>query len=86
MAPGWLNTEWIARQDLVILLFSFKLIFYFRHHTVRAHVKAYRLYEKEFKAAQEGKVGITMNTDWYEPETDSEADQTGQFKTKFQFF
>ena len=49
-------------------------------------MKAYRLYEKDFKAAQEGKVGITMNTDWYEPETDSEEDKKGRFRTKFYNF
>jgi len=46
-----------------------------RHNTVRAHTKAYRLYEKEFKATQQGQVGITMNTDWYEPKTDSDEDK-----------
>jgi beta-glucosidase len=46
-----------------------------RHHTVLAHVKTYDLYKNEFKVAQKGVCGITMNTDWYEPATDSDGDK-----------
>jgi len=45
-----------------------------RHNTVRAHTKAYRVYEKEFKEQQKGQCGITINTDWYEGKTDSKED------------
>uniref|UniRef100_A0A1I8JDR7 beta-glucosidase n=1 Tax=Macrostomum lignano TaxID=282301 RepID=A0A1I8JDR7_9PLAT len=31
------------------------------HNLLRAHAKAYRLYEKDFKPTQQGKVGITLN-------------------------
>ncbi len=37
------------------------------HHLLLAHAKAYRMYEKEFKAEQGGCVGITLNTEWFEP-------------------
>jgi len=46
-----------------------------RHNTVRAHVAAYHVYDDEFRATQNGQIGITMNTDWYEPMTDSDADK-----------
>ena len=34
---------------------------------IRAHAKAYRLYQRQFAATQNGKVGITLNIDWAEP-------------------
>ena len=37
------------------------------HNQIRAHAKAYRLYQREFAPAQNGKVGITLNIDWAEP-------------------
>ncbi|XP_033746871.1 LOW QUALITY PROTEIN: uncharacterized protein LOC117332095 [Pecten maximus] len=41
------------------------------HNLIRAHGKAYRLYEKEFKQIQHGKVGITCNCDWEVPKNES---------------
>ncbi|XP_023324744.1 lactase-phlorizin hydrolase [Eurytemora carolleeae] len=38
------------------------------HNQIRAHARAYRLYQAEFAASQGGKVGITLNTNWGEPE------------------
>jgi lactase-phlorizin hydrolase len=37
------------------------------HTLLKAHGLAYRIYESEFKAHQNGKVGITLNTNWNEP-------------------
>ena len=38
------------------------------HNKIRAHAKAYRVYEAEFAASQGGRVGITLNIEWGEPE------------------
>jgi len=38
------------------------------HNQIRAHARAYRLYQSEFAASQGGKVGITLNTNWGEPQ------------------
>jgi len=38
------------------------------HNKIRAHAKAYRVYQSEFAASQKGQVGITLNIEWGEPE------------------
>ncbi|XP_047121620.1 myrosinase 1-like [Schistocerca piceifrons] len=43
------------------------------HTLIRAHGKVYRLYDQQFRATQNGRVGITLSTDWYEPAEDTEA-------------
>ncbi|XP_047096588.1 myrosinase 1-like [Schistocerca piceifrons] len=49
---------------------------YLTGHTIlRAHALVYRLYDEQYRATQNGTVGITLNTDWYEPLSDSEEDQ-----------
>lgn len=34
------------------------------HNMLRAHVRAYHVYSDEFKASQQGVIGIVLNTDW----------------------
>uniref|UniRef100_A0A0V0G6W5 Putative beta-glucosidase lactase phlorizinhydrolase n=1 Tax=Triatoma dimidiata TaxID=72491 RepID=A0A0V0G6W5_TRIDM len=45
------------------------------HNILLAHAKAYRLYEKEFKAQQNGKVSISLDSPFYFPLTDSSEDK-----------
>lgn len=40
-----------------------------------AHAKAWHIYDKEFRPTQKGKIGITIDTFWYEPATDSKEDK-----------
>jgi beta-glucosidase/6-phospho-beta-glucosidase/beta-galactosidase len=44
------------------------------HTILKSHAMAYRVYEAEFKEAQGGKVGITIDSGWYEPATDKPED------------
>ncbi|KAK6190480.1 hypothetical protein SNE40_002342 [Patella caerulea] len=44
------------------------------HNLIRSHVKAYRHYDQRYKTAQMGRVGITLDTEWKEPRTESPAD------------
>lgn len=37
------------------------------HTILKSHARAYRIYEAEYKASQGGKVGITLDSGWYEP-------------------
>ncbi|CAH0774806.1 unnamed protein product [Bemisia tabaci] len=39
------------------------------HTLLRAHAKAYRLYDNEFRAKQNGKVGITVNGNFFFPQS-----------------
>ncbi|XP_023312869.1 myrosinase 1 [Anoplophora glabripennis] len=45
------------------------------HNLLRAHAKAWHIYDQEFRAQQNGKVSITIDTPWFEPDSDSEGDQ-----------
>ncbi|KAJ4444306.1 hypothetical protein ANN_06098, partial [Periplaneta americana] len=40
-----------------------------------AHSKAFHVYNDEFRSKQNGKVGISLNAEWYEPESNSTSDQ-----------
>merc|ERR1719431_286646 len=39
-----------------------------RHNTVLAHAKAYDVYNSKYRAQQNGIIGITLNSNWYQPE------------------
>nr|AEW67361.1 beta-glucosidase [Coptotermes formosanus] len=45
------------------------------HTILLSHARAYRLYEREFKATQGGKVSIAASCQWIEPTTDSEEEE-----------
>ncbi|KAM3967155.1 LOW QUALITY PROTEIN: myrosinase 1 [Aphomia sociella] len=42
------------------------------HYMLLAHAKAYRLYEREFKPHQNGRVGITLDAFWADPKNSSD--------------
>lgn len=42
------------------------------HNLLRAHAKAVRIYRSEFQPLQNGRIGITLNSDWGEPADASE--------------
>jgi len=48
------------------------------HHMLLAHATAAACYRSRFQASQQGAIGITLNMDWKEPRTDSEADLKAQ--------
>ena len=41
------------------------------HNALKAHARAYRIYQKEFKAAQNGSVGIVVNMKYFYPKNSS---------------
>ncbi|XP_047122271.1 lactase-phlorizin hydrolase-like [Schistocerca piceifrons] len=42
------------------------------HTVIRAHAMVYRLYDEQYRSTQNGRVGITLSTNWYEPLGDKE--------------
>jgi len=45
------------------------------HNLLLAHARAVARYRTEFQPKQKGEIGITLNTDWFEPLTPSDADK-----------
>ncbi|KAK3910651.1 Myrosinase 1 [Frankliniella fusca] len=41
------------------------------HTSLLAHARAYRLYHAKYAAGQQGRVGITLNSEWHEPKNSS---------------
>ncbi|KAL1497175.1 hypothetical protein ABEB36_008175 [Hypothenemus hampei] len=44
------------------------------HNLIIAHGKAYRLYDKEFRAKQQGRVTMVVDSNWFEPASNSTED------------
>ncbi|XP_077982467.1 lactase-like protein [Glandiceps talaboti] len=45
------------------------------HNVLKAHAKAYHVYDKKYRASQNGIVGITLVSNWLIPATDSKEDR-----------
>ncbi|XP_049791141.1 myrosinase 1-like [Schistocerca nitens] len=48
------------------------------HTVIRAHAKVYRLYDEQYRSKQNGRIGITVSTNWYEPYNDEEENLAAQ--------
>jgi len=55
------------------------------HNQIRAHARAYRAYEADFAATQGGKVGVTLNVDWAEPQDPDSDEDLAASETNLQF-
>ncbi|XP_063932770.1 myrosinase 1-like [Zophobas morio] len=44
------------------------------HTIMKAHARAYHIYDEEFRPTQSGRISIVLDTGWYEPASDSEED------------
>jgi beta-glucosidase/6-phospho-beta-glucosidase/beta-galactosidase len=45
------------------------------HNVLLSHAAAASVYRNEFAPSQGGEIGMTLNTDWSQPLTDSQADK-----------
>lgn len=45
------------------------------HTLIQSHSRAYHLYNNKFRDKQKGKIGISLKSEWFEPETSSTADK-----------
>ncbi|KAK5648910.1 hypothetical protein RI129_003802 [Pyrocoelia pectoralis] len=46
------------------------------HNLLKAHARVYHLYNTTYRPLQKGKIGINIETTWFEPATDSAADKS----------
>ena len=53
------------------------------HNQILAHARAYRLYQTKYAQTQGGKVGITLNIHWAEPENPNNVDHLGMYFSLF---
>ena len=49
------------------------------HNQILAHARAYRLYQTKYAQTHGGKVGITLNIHWAEPEDPNNVDHLGMY-------
>ncbi|CAG9833420.1 unnamed protein product [Diabrotica balteata] len=54
------------------------------HNIIKSHAKVWHLYDRYYRKKQQGMVGITIDTMWMEPDTDSELDKVAA-ERKLQF-
>lgn len=55
------------------------------HNVIKAHAKAWRIYDKEFRPTQQGKMGITINCDWAEPKDRSDPEHIAAMERSLYF-
>ncbi|KAJ8889660.1 hypothetical protein PR048_009161 [Dryococelus australis] len=48
--------------------------YYVAHNLLMAHARAYHIYDKLFRTKQKGKIGISLNTEYAKPKSNSAAD------------
>lgn len=56
------------------------------HNLLLAHAMAYRSYDEEYRTSQQGKIGITLNSDYFEPYDRSNPDDLDAAERAQQFF
>ncbi len=55
------------------------------HNQIRAHAKAYRAYHENFFPEQQGRIGITLNVNWAEPQDPNNPADVEAAETRLQF-
>ncbi|KAJ3649784.1 hypothetical protein Zmor_021507 [Zophobas morio] len=56
------------------------------HTVLKSHARAYHIYDEEFRPTQNGRVSMVVDTDWFEPASDSDQDkEAAERKIQFNF-
>ena len=45
-----------------------------------AHAKAWHIYDKEFRASQGGRITMVLNSQYFDPKTDSQTDTQASYR------
>ncbi|KAG9462486.1 hypothetical protein GDO78_014058, partial [Eleutherodactylus coqui] len=62
-----------------------KASFQVSHNIVKAHAKAWHVYNDKYRASQQGQVGISLNSDWAEPTNPNNPDDVSAAERYLQF-
>lgn len=55
------------------------------HNVIKAHAKAWRIYDEEFRAKQNGQMGITLLLEWPEPKDRSDPEHVAAMERALHF-
>uniref|UniRef100_A0A8C8R6P5 Lactase n=1 Tax=Pelusios castaneus TaxID=367368 RepID=A0A8C8R6P5_9SAUR len=55
------------------------------HSIIKAHAKAWHVYDDKYRSQQRGKVGIVLNSDWAEPKTPTSSEDVKAAERYMQF-
>lgn len=75
VAEGYAGLGLLAPGHRGIFKSSPKEPYIVGHHLLMAHAAAVDIYKKEYQPHQEGIIGITLDSKWYEPYSDSDEDK-----------
>lgn len=60
------------------------------HNLIKAHARAFRMYDAKYRATQGGMLGMTMSTEWAEPSDPTNPDDVAAadrfVQVKFRYF
>ncbi|KAJ6749973.1 hypothetical protein OIU85_000584 [Salix viminalis] len=73
MAPGRISV--VVNDPHRSLYTGATEVYTVAHHLLLAHAAAAKLYKEKYQSSQGGQIGITLVSHWFEPYSNSEADQ-----------
>ncbi|KAF7251228.1 Klotho [Varanus komodoensis] len=72
---------WITMNEPIVKNLTFKAA----HNLLKAHAKAWHLYDKKFRKTQKGKISIAFSANWFEPACPSSKKDASAAKRVLEF-